>query len=111
MLLRNNAAEDERSERETLVKSFTILSWLEFLPESSFELLQPSCYKLFEELVSYFAFWHLLQKRGQIIYLGVEFTHQQTRFLLKKNIKIYIKIHINIAPTCLVLRPSSGNLH
>ena len=32
-------------------------------------------------------------------------------FLFKKHIKIYIKIHINIAPTCFGLRPSSGSLH
>ena len=30
--------------------------------------------------------------------------------LIYKNIKIYIKIHINIAPTCFGLRPSSGSL-
>ena len=32
-------------------------------------------------------------------------------FYFKKHIKIYIKIHINIAPTCFGLRPSSGCLH
>ena len=31
--------------------------------------------------------------------------------LIKKNIKIYIKIRLNIAPTCFGLRPSSGSLH
>ena len=29
----------------------------------------------------------------------------------KNHIKIYIKIHINIAPTCFGLQPSSGSLH
>jgi len=32
-------------------------------------------------------------------------------FILKKHIKIYMKIHINIAAKCFGLRPSSGNLH
>ena len=32
-------------------------------------------------------------------------------FYFKKHIKIYIKIYINIAPTCFGLRPSSGSLH
>ena len=32
-------------------------------------------------------------------------------FYFKKHIKIYIKIHINIAPTCFGLRPSSGSPH
>ena len=42
----------------------------------------------------------------------VEFTHQQMHyFYFKEHIKIYIKIHINIAPTCFGLRPSSGSLH
>ena len=41
-----------------------------------------------------------------------EFTHQQMHFFyFKKRTKIYIKIHINIAPTCFGLRPSSGSLH
>jgi len=31
-------------------------------------------------------------------------------FKFKKHIKIYIKIHINIAPTYFGLRPSSGSL-
>ena len=31
-------------------------------------------------------------------------------FYLKKRITIYIKIHINIAPTCFGLRPSLGKL-
>ena len=31
--------------------------------------------------------------------------------LIKEHIKIYIKIHTNIAPTCFGLRPSSGSLH
>ena len=30
---------------------------------------------------------------------------------LKTHIKIYVKIHINIASTCFGLRPSSGSLH
>jgi len=42
----------------------------------------------------------------------VELTHQQMHFyLFKEHIKLYIKIHINIAPTCFGLRPSSGSLH
>ena len=42
----------------------------------------------------------------------VEFTHQQMHFFyFKKHIKIYIKIRINIAPTCFGLRTSSGSLH
>ena len=46
------------------------------------------------------------------ILIYVEFTHQQMHFfILKKHIKIYIKIHINIAPTCFGLRSSSGSLH
>jgi len=32
-------------------------------------------------------------------------------YLKKKHIKIYIKIHINIASTRFGLRPSSGSLH
>ena len=32
-------------------------------------------------------------------------------FYFKKHIKIYIKIHINIAPIYFDLRPSSGSLH
>ena len=32
-------------------------------------------------------------------------------FHFKKHIKIYIKLHINIVPTCFGLRPSSGSLH
>jgi len=32
-------------------------------------------------------------------------------FYFKNHITIYIKIHINIAPTCFGLRPSSGGLH
>ena len=35
----------------------------------------------------------------------------QMHFFILKNIKIYIKIHINIAPTCFGLRPSSGSLY
>jgi hypothetical protein len=30
--------------------------------------------------------------------------------ILKKYIKIYIKIHVNKAPTCFGLRPSTGSL-
>ena len=48
----------------------------------------------------------------KIAYALVEFTHQQMHFFyFKKRIKIYIKIHINIAPTCFGPRPSSGSLH
>ena len=44
--------------------------------------------------------------------LDVQFTHQQMHFYsFKEHVKIYIKIHINIAPTCFGLRPSSGSLH
>ena len=40
------------------------------------------------------------------------FTHQQIHFLLNlEKSKIYIKIHIIIAPTCFGLRPSSENLY
>ena len=40
------------------------------------------------------------------------FTHQQMHFLLNlEKFKIYIKIHIIIAPTCFCLRPSSGSLY
>jgi len=53
-----------------------------------------------------------------IMYLKLEMTfirtvHSPTNVLLliKKHIKIYIKIHINIAPTCFGFRPSSGSLH
>ena len=43
---------------------------------------------------------------------SVEFIHQQMHFYsFKEHIKIYIKIHINIAPTCFGLRSSSGSLH
>jgi len=46
------------------------------------------------------------------ILIYVEFTHQQMHFYyLKKHVKFYIKMHINIAPTCFGLRPSSGSLH
>jgi len=46
------------------------------------------------------------------ILMYVKFTHQQMHYYqFKKHIKIYIKIHINIAPTCFGLRPSSGSLH
>ena len=46
------------------------------------------------------------------ILIHLEFTHQQMHFFyFKKHIIIYIKIHINIAPTCFGLRPSSGSLH
>ena len=46
------------------------------------------------------------------ILIYVEFTHQQMDFFIfKKHIKIYIKIHINVAPTFFGLRPSSGSLH
>jgi len=42
----------------------------------------------------------------------VQFTHQQMNFFyLKKHIKIYIKMYVNIAPTCFGLRPSSWSLH
>ena len=50
------------------------------------------------------------------LYKDIERTyriHSPTNALLlikKKKIKIYIKMHINIAPTCFVLRPSSGSL-
>ena len=38
--------------------------------------------------------------------------HSPTNALFNlKNIKIYIKIHKNIAPICFGLRPSSGSLH
>jgi len=32
-------------------------------------------------------------------------------FYFKEHIKLYIKIHINIAPTCFGLWPSTGSLH
>ena len=38
-------------------------------------------------------------------------TNKGTFINLKKHIKIYIKIHINIAPTYFVLRPPSGSLY
>ena len=45
------------------------------------------------------------------ILIYVEFTHQQMHFYyFKEHIKIYIKISINIAPTCFGLRPSLGSL-
>ena len=39
--------------------------------------------------------------------------HSQTNvlFYFKKHIKIYIKIHIYVAPTCFGLQPSSGSLY
>jgi len=44
--------------------------------------------------------------------LDVQFTHQQMHlFILKNTLKIYSKIHTNIAPTCFGLRPSTGSLH
>jgi len=42
----------------------------------------------------------------QNIVEDVGFTHKQMHFFILKNIKIYIKIHINIAPKCFGLRPS-----
>ena len=46
------------------------------------------------------------------ILIYVEFNHQQMHFYqFKEHIKIYIKIHINIPPTCFGVRPSSGSLH
>jgi hypothetical protein len=40
------------------------------------------------------------------------FIYQQTHSIsVLENIKIYIKIHIKIAPTSFGLRPSSGSLH
>ena len=46
------------------------------------------------------------------ILIHVEFTHQQMHFhSFKEQIKIYIKIYINIARMCFGLRPSSGSLH
>jgi hypothetical protein len=45
-----------------------------------------------------------------LIYVHVQFTDQLHFFILKTHY-IYIKIHINIAPTCFGLRPSSGSLH
>ena len=47
----------------------------------------------------------------QNIVAGVDFNHKQINFLFLKNIKIYIKIHINIAPKHFSLQPSSGSLH
>jgi len=42
----------------------------------------------------------------------VQFTHKQKHFYsFKEHIKIYMKIYINIAPTCFGLRPSSDSLH
>jgi len=35
--------------------------------------------------------------------LNIQFSHQQMHFFIKKHIKIYFKIHINIAPTCFGL--------
>jgi len=46
------------------------------------------------------------------ILMYVDFTHQQMHFYkFKEHIKIYIKIYINIAPTCFGFQPSSGSLH
>jgi hypothetical protein len=43
---------------------------------------------------------------------SILFTHQQMHYLLNlKRFKIYTRIHINIAPTCFGLRPSSGRLY
>jgi hypothetical protein len=45
-----------------------------------------------------------------LICLG--FTHKQMYFYyFRKHIKIYIKLHINIAPTCFDLPPPSASLH
>ena len=42
----------------------------------------------------------------------VLYTHQYMHYLLNlEKFKIYIKRHINIAPTCFGLRPSSGSLY
>jgi len=57
--------------------------------------------------------WREIKKKSYFIFfivapcilIYVDFTHQQMHFFIFKNIKIYIKIHINIAPTCFVLRP------
>ena len=54
----------------------------------------------------------LLRGANRSFVSNVEFTHQQMHFFyFKKYIKIYTKIHINIAPTCFGLLPSSGSLH
>jgi len=39
------------------------------------------------------------------------FSSTNALLLIKKHIKIYIKIHTNIAPTSFGLRPQSGSLH
>jgi len=43
-------------------------------------------------------------------YMYSSLTNKCTFINLKKHIKLYIKIHINIAPTCFGLRPSAGSL-
>ena len=47
------------------------------------------------------------------VHFDISTVHSPTNalFYFEKQIKIYIKIHINIAPTCFGLRPSSGSLH
>jgi hypothetical protein len=40
------------------------------------------------------------------------FTHQRMHYLLNlERFKLYTRIHINFAPTCFGLRPSSGSLY
>ena len=51
-----------------------------------------------------------LQRSKHSIIMYSSLTNKCT-FYFKKHIKIYIKIHINIAPTCFSLRMSSGSLH
>ena len=47
------------------------------------------------------------------VHFDIRRVHSPTNafFSFKKHIKIYIKIHINIAPICFGLRSSSGSLH
>ena len=53
-------------------------------------------------------FFFLIFIVAPYILIYVEVTHQQMHFYY---FKIYIKIHISIAPTCFGLRPSSESLH
>jgi hypothetical protein len=50
--------------------------------------------------------------KGNNIKTSKSFIHQQMHYLLiLENSKIYIKMHIKIAPTCFGPRPPSGSLH
>ena len=73
----------------------------------------PKRQQITNKLLHHYFIWEFPTGLGTYtLQLSVEFTHQKMHFFnLKKHIKIYIKIHINIAPTCFDLPPPSASLH